>query len=130
MEKLNERIDSFQKALGTLEEILKQENTEIVRDASIQRFEYTVEAMWKALKGYLLEFEGVDAQTPKSCIRAAMQSKILSPDYTEILLKMIDDRNLTSHTYIEGIAASIYSRLPEYVPLMKKVLHAIDPKFK
>lgn len=126
MEKLKERISLFQKALTTLEEILKEENSKIIRDAAIQRFEYTVETMWKALKEYLFKLEGVDTQTPKSCIRAAMQSKLFNVNEAEVLLQMIDDRNLTSHTYIEEIAANIYDRLPEYTSLMKKILLKIS----
>ena len=52
MEKL--KIDGFGLALKSLENILNEKENVIVRDATIQRFEYTCEAMWKALKLYLL----------------------------------------------------------------------------
>ena len=31
---------------------------------------------------------------------------------------MTDDRNLTSHTYIEGVAQAIYEKLPLYLETM------------
>jgi len=37
-------------------------------------------------------------------------------------LVMTDDRNLTSRTYIEDIAASIYQKLPDYAALMRNFL--------
>lgn len=128
MEKLKERIASFRNALKTIQEILVEKDSVIVRDAAIQRFEYTVEAMWKALKFFLLEFEGIEAQTPKSCIRSAMLAGILDARNTEVALKMIDDRNVTSHTYIEDVANGIYSRIPEYASLMSKVLLYLEQK--
>ncbi len=36
-----------------LAEAVSQAETEIIRDATIQRFEFTFEAVWKALKLYL-----------------------------------------------------------------------------
>jgi len=45
----NLKIKNFGNALKTLEDILKEKKSGIVRDATIQRFEYTFEAMWKAL---------------------------------------------------------------------------------
>lgn len=35
---------------------------------------------------------------------------------------MTDDRNLTSHTYIEAIAEAIYRKLPSYLIVMRTLL--------
>lgn len=54
MERLRQRIESSKKALGTLREVLQiKEPTLIERDASIQRFEYSFEAIWKLGKQFL-----------------------------------------------------------------------------
>ncbi len=45
----------FDDALASLKELFSQETTDIVRDATIQRFEYSVEAFWKLLKTYISE---------------------------------------------------------------------------
>lgn len=36
-----------------------------------------------------------------------------------LALRMIDDRNLTAHTYNESLAQSIFDQLPGYVQLMR-----------
>ncbi|BBO16520.1 nucleotidyltransferase [Candidatus Brocadia pituitae] len=50
MERLVLRYKDALRALHTLGEILQQPFSTIVRDATIQRFEYTFEALWKFFK--------------------------------------------------------------------------------
>jgi len=121
MEKVKNAYEQFSRALATLDEILKQPFTVIVRDASIQRFEYTFETFWKLLKISLLEFEGFECASPKSCMRKALETGLIKATEIEDALLMCDDRNLVSHTYIENIAATIYQRLAGYAGLMKNV---------
>ncbi len=118
MESACQRLKTLRDALETLDDILREPASAIVRDATIQRFEYTTEAAWKALKHYLLDQHGVECNSPKSCIRAAFGIDLLSEEETERLLEMIDDRNLTSHTYIEAVAVRIASRIPDYACVM------------
>ncbi len=118
MEKLKERLESCQAALDTLDEALRLPFSIIVRDAAIQRFQYSFESAWKLLKGYLEQQEGVVCGSPKSCFREALQNGLLSREETEMCLLMTDDRNLTSHTYLEALAASIYGKLPAYLIAM------------
>ena len=47
MEKLRLIADDAGKALRTLKEITDEEYSAIVRDAAIQRFEYSFEIFWK-----------------------------------------------------------------------------------
>lgn len=122
MEKLKLASRQFNRSLKTLEEILAEtEPSVIVRDASIQRFEYTFETAWKFLKQYLYVHEGVDCNSPKSCFRQALKSGFLDELETESALRMCDDRNLTSHTYIEALSRQIFSRLPQYLGVLKKI---------
>jgi len=54
MERLQQRIETAEHALHTLTELSSQQDvSDIVRDAAIQRFEYTFEAMWKATKLFI-----------------------------------------------------------------------------
>jgi hypothetical protein len=41
-------------------------------------------------------------------------------------LIVIDDRNLTSPTYIEEVAEKIYQKLPLYAQVMQKLLNQIE----
>ncbi len=126
MEKLNERLASSQRAVATLDEILQTPTSVIVRDASIQRFEYSFESLWKLLKAYLDQQEGIICNSPKACFREALKAGLLSASNVETCLAMTDDRNLTSHTYIEAVAEAIYSKLPAYRDVMKQLLAGVQ----
>jgi len=59
MKRVHDRLISCQRAVATLDEILQMEVSVVVRDASIQRFEYSFESLWKLLKAYLEQYEGI-----------------------------------------------------------------------
>jgi nucleotidyltransferase substrate binding protein (TIGR01987 family) len=125
MEKLTERLRSCESALATLDEALRLPFSIIVRDAAIQRFEYSFESTWKLLKGYLETQEGIICNSPKGCFREALQNGLLSRAETETCLIMTDDRNLTSHTYLESLAERIYAQLPVYLAVMQSLARQI-----
>ncbi len=119
MERLKERLAIARQALGTLREILDEKKTHIVRDATIQRFEYTYEAVWKAAQLFLRIQEGMETGSPKSSIRDSLQVGLLTDQQAQTALRMADDRNLTVHTYNEALAEAIYSRVAPYADLME-----------
>ena len=121
-------IENFEKALIRLHEAhsrakadRKEDDYYFFRDSTIHRFEFTVEIFWKTIKSFLKEKEGVDCRTPKSCIREFFSAGYLDEDLTIVLLEMIDDRNLTSHTYREEVAEEIFSRLQRYIEVLKLI---------
>jgi nucleotidyltransferase substrate binding protein (TIGR01987 family) len=116
------QLTNFGKALTKLGEMLARDaGDEAVRDASIQRFEFTFETCWKALK-HQLQAEGIATDTPKDVLRQAYRIGWLAQE--QIWLDMLKDRNLTSHIYHEGLALAIYQRLHAYQPLFEEV-HAL-----
>lgn len=131
MERLKERLTVARQALGTLQEVLLVEHpSRVERDAAIQRFEYTCEAAWKAAQRYLLEQEGVAVGSPKGSIRASREVGLLSDEQAALGLEMIDDRNLTVHTYNEQLAEDIYSHLPGYADLLHIWLATMEERIK
>jgi len=127
VERLRKRVDTAKRALKTLQELLKVENPTIVeRDAVIQRFEYTFEALWKTGKLFLREIEGLEIGSPKGVIRGFLQVGMFTEDQTALALTMVDDRNLTSHTYNEGLAEQIYDQVGDYADVMANWLTAIE----
>ena len=119
MARTRERLTVAQKALGTLQVLLVTEDvTDVVRDAAIQRFKYSFEASWKAAQAYLLEVEGLQVASPRATIRASLQVGILAKTNARLALKMVDDRNLSVHTYNEALAEAIFSRLGEHAHVM------------
>jgi len=113
---------SFEKALFKLDEALKAETSELIRDAAIQRFEFSYELMWKSLKNILKE-SGVICHSPKSCFKEAFSQGWIKDE--ELWLQMLSDRNLTTHTYDEVLAIKVYKNLPVYMVAMLDVLKCI-----
>lgn len=127
MERSRERLKMAQKALVAFQEVMQiKQPTAIERDAAIQRFEFTFEACWKAAKEVLFEREGVDAGSPKGVIRTCREIGILTDQQTVTALEMVDDRNLTVHTYNEELAEAIYSRLKIYLSILSVWLEVLD----
>ena len=125
MDRLKERMDSATRALGSLEELtVLPHATKVERDASIQRFEFTCEALWKAIQLGLREQEGIEAASPKAITRAAHKVGLLDEAATRRALEMVDDRNRTVHTYNESVAQAIHEQLPGYARLLRDWLTA------
>ena len=125
MERLKLKFEDSKKALASLKEILNEPYSAIVRDATIQRFEFTFEAFWKFLKEYLKSTKGAIVSFPKDCFREVLPLGICTEEEIEMLLKMTDSRNQTAHTYNEKIANEIYSKTKNYALLMEKILRKI-----
>lgn len=130
MEKLKRKIQDAKKAILCLEEILTEKYSKIVRDATIQRFEYTFEVAWKLLKEYLYHKEGIVCNSPKSCFREAFSVGLLNEEETVLFIQMTDDRNLTSHTYDEEIAENLYKKIKNYYALLKSLIERISNNLK
>jgi nucleotidyltransferase substrate binding protein (TIGR01987 family) len=129
MERLKERLGIAHRALQSLEELLVIEKpSRIERDAAIQRFEYTFEAAWKAAERFLLVVEGVAAVSPKGCVRMSREAGLLTEEQAVVALEMVDDRNLTVHTYNEQLAERIHRNLARYGFLLRDWLSAMNDR--
>lgn len=104
-ERLFERIGDFKKALTRLREAVARPEDDLIRDAVIQRFEFTYEMAWKSMKQYL-EFKQVDTRNPKDTLRESLQQGLI--DDGNAWTRLHENRNLTSHTYDESLAKKVY----------------------
>jgi nucleotidyltransferase substrate binding protein (TIGR01987 family) len=109
-------IESFAESLKRLEEVLDMPLTMVVRDATIQRFEFTVELAWKSLQKFLRE-EEIVCRSPKECFKEGFKFGLIEDN--PLWIQMMEDRNLTAHTYNEITAVEIFGRIPNYLPLFK-----------
>ena len=123
-EKYNRNIESLGKALSQLENALQEPSNPIVRDASIQRFEFSYELCWKTLKIYLEEMHGIRAVSPRLVFKEAFALDLLENE--DIFIEMIETRNTLSHTYNEDQAQSIYLKCGEYLKEMKTVVQNLN----
>ena len=91
----------------------------IVRDAAIHRFEFSIEVFWRVVQAALRR-EGIAVISPRATARPAYAQGWLEDE--DLWLVMIEDRNRTSHTYEEEIAAEVFAHLPTYHAAMRAAL--------
>ncbi len=113
------KIKNFEKALNRLDEGVKEAKNELDKDGVIQRFEFTVELLWKALRAVLL-YQGIECFSPRNCVKEAFKAKIINDD--EIILDMLVDRNVSSYVYNEEKSEALFERIKNvYLEYLKNL---------
>ena len=104
-DRFNQALTAFTKARARLHEVLQQDENEFMRDAVIQRFEFTFETAWKAAYRWLRDRgEPVNESAHPVLPRALANGLILDvAGWDELRLR----RNQTSHTYDESLALDV-----------------------
>ena len=123
MNKTDHNLENLEKAALQLKKALNESVTEYIRDAAIQRFEFTYELLWKTLKGYLEDIHGIRTVSPRQVFKEAFALDIL--DDEAIFLSMIESRNRISHTYYEKQAEKIYESLSEYLVKINVIIEKL-----
>jgi len=122
MTKLQSQTIDLKKATQRLDEALQAEKTDLNRDATIQRFEFTFELTWKTLNNVLKE-NHVAVLGSKSIFREAAKLGLISSP--ELWFEFLESRNLTSHTYDLEIAEKVYQSAKKFhsevLDLIKKI---------
>ena len=130
-------ISIFERAVSKLGEILERyglnKNDEAIRDAVIQRFEFTYSLALTTLKKFFAErafiTEDVSQMSFNDMIRTANQQNLLVSD----LEKWSDYRkmrNMTSHTYDENIAKKVVEIIPDFYNEMLFLLNRLKEAVK
>lgn len=115
---------AFEKALLQLDKALKEPESEFIRDAAIQRFEFTYELAWKTLKSYLATLD-ITVLNAKDTLKAAYQQGLIND--ADAWSNLHQKRNLTSHTYDEDLAESVYHYLKtDGLALFAYLKHTLD----
>jgi nucleotidyltransferase substrate binding protein (TIGR01987 family) len=132
LDRLGEVLQYLEKlrSLGDKKASILMDNDELerlLRDSSIQRFEFCSDLFWKYLKKYeeeVLELY-LEVISPRAVILAACKARIVSEIDSEILLDLIKSRNYTSHIYKEEVADRISAKIPDYYKTMKKYAESL-----
>lgn len=122
-----ERQTEVREAAARLSEAVTQPDNGLIRDATIQRFEFTFETVWKTLKLYL-EHQGHECSGPRPTLKKAFAAGLIpSAEEADVWMAMLDDRNLTSHAYDESLAARIYQNIvKDYASLLSTMAGRIE----
>lgn len=123
MEKINSLLADTKKTSQKLGEALDLPQTEINRDATIQRFEFTFELFWKLLQAILTE-DGIMAYGPKNAIREAGKLELI--ESVEEWLGFLTARNLASHTYNEKLAQDVYKEAKNFLRSLQQSFPRIE----
>lgn len=127
-------LSALEKAVKSLERavVRSQQNLgdEELRDAVIQRFEYTFELCWKMLKRQL-ELEvptsaELDTFSYRQLIREAAERALI--DHPDQWFVYRDQRNNTVHTYDQEKANSVYASVLDFLPEAKKLLDVLKKR--
>ncbi len=120
---------NFEAALLKLNEFKQVfDGSEIHRAGIIQAFEFTFEQCWKAIQKKA-GAEGVVFASPKKALEWAMASLWIDPKKESTWLAMINDRNLTSHTYREKTANEVATHIMQtYVSEFVSILGRMKSK--
>lgn len=113
-------FSSYEKALASLQRVLDRSRTmpddEDIRDACIQRFEYTYELAYKMLKRQLEQelpsSEELDHLPFKELIRVGAERGLIADPQRWFDYR--DKRNITSHTYDEAKAREVFDILAAF----------------
>lgn len=127
------RIAAYQEALDNFVYLARVDLAEIrkmlpderlvdgFQNGRAQKFEYTTELCWKAIKAFLKEKDGIDEAAPKKVIKAYYVGGYITEDDYLLLLDAIEDRNRLSHIYDAEAFNRILARLPDYAALFERV---------
>ncbi|AIF81871.1 nucleotidyltransferase substrate binding protein [endosymbiont of Acanthamoeba sp. UWC8] len=75
----------------------------------------------------IIENLGKEVNFPKEVLREAYAAKMIEDE--KLWLKMLEDRNKTSHTYDEELAYKIYCNIKLYHPVMQSTYNTLCEKF-
>lgn len=126
-ERFVERQAEVIASASRLAEALAQPESEIIRDATIQRFEFTFEVVWKTLKLYI-ERQGHECGGPRPTIKKAFTENLIPTiEEADRWFQMLEDRNLTTPAYDEALAQQIYKHIVrDHAPLLQGMASKIQ----
>ncbi|MEI6749376.1 MAG: nucleotidyltransferase substrate binding protein [Bacteroidota bacterium] len=122
-----QRFQNFLKAFTLMKEAIDAFDTlsDLEKEGLVLRFEYTFELAWKTLKDFL-EAKGVELSFPRDVIKEGFSTQIIANG--EVWIEMLDNRNLTAHTYeekifkevLQNIRTKYYSAIAELITYLEK----------
>lgn len=96
--------------------------------AVVKHFELFYEMLCKFLKFYLFEKHGVETIGSRDIFRAAYAQKLINDEQLKMLLKSVDARNATVHTYDQEFAHTLCATILQLYPAMQEIIEALEFK--
>jgi nucleotidyltransferase substrate binding protein (TIGR01987 family) len=120
-----QRFSNFKKAFMQLENAVDlTDYSDLERQGLIKAFEFTFELSWKTLQDLLEEKGYKDIKGPKPVIQQAFKDGYIEDG--DGWMKMLESRNLASHTYDESTAKEIEVEIiSKYFDFFKLLLNKL-----
>ncbi len=87
----------------------QRSHSDLERDGTIQRFEFTLELAWNLLQDYLIEIGYQGLKGPKNILVESFSLGYIQNG--EVWMDMLEDRHKTSHTYDEADSREIFNKI-------------------
>jgi nucleotidyltransferase substrate binding protein (TIGR01987 family) len=118
-----QRFENYTKAiklLGEINDYTIENTSDLICEAFIHRFEFTIELAWKTLKDYM-EYQGLQFQpSPTKTVKEAFATGILADG--QVFLDMLDTRNELSHKYDDETFHKAFRKIKtDYYPALEKL---------
>ena len=97
-----------------------------LQNGKAQKFQYTLELCWKAIKVFVKQHEGIDEASPKKAVKASYLAGYISEDDYLGLIQAIDDRNKLSHIYEKREFDLIIARPARYAEILRRALDTMQ----
>lgn len=125
MPKFELLLNDYQTAVTQLENALIEKTDDQLKQAGcIQYFEFCFELAWKTVKAFF-EYKGmIDCNSPRDCMKLAFKADLINDE--NIWIEMLENRNMTVHTYSIETALDVYKSLPAYLVEMKNLISNIQ----
>ena len=116
-----QRFSNYQKALAQLERFIEPPAlNEREQQGLIKAFEYSFELAWNTLRDLLRSQGNATLLGSRDTLREAFRLGLIEQGETWML--MIQDRNLTSHTYNRATADAIADHMTDrYLPCFRQL---------
>jgi nucleotidyltransferase substrate binding protein (TIGR01987 family) len=127
VEKFNDLSKLLGNAIADFETSLKADFSKYdaqeidwIKNAQIQKFEFSVELTWKTAKIYLETIES-KIYTPKLVAKALFLHELINEETYIGLMNCIDDRNKLSHIYRFELFDETQANLPNYLITLQEI---------
>jgi len=125
LEQLGSAVMDFSHSLSIDLSPLAEDIVDVIRNGQVQKFEFTIELLWKVIKIYLDEAHGFDEKSPKAAVKRFYLLECIENEEYALLMNGLNDRNKLSHIYNKKQFEDIYRNMFEYSKLFIIVLEKL-----
>ncbi len=131
MEEAKRKLKNLKRAYFRLLEVLEYydpHEVDIALDATIQRFEFTFEQAWKAIKKFVQLTGLEECNSPRGCLKLAYRLGWI--ENQKQWLSLLEARNLTSHTYDVAVAWRVYDLIRKNHRAFESLINKLEEFLK